>query len=268
MSVRPAAVAGFFYPGTASELEAMLTRLLAGVREAASAGGLPKALIVPHAGYIYSGPTAAIGYATLKPSSGASSPIRRVILLGPSHRVAFAGAALPEAETFETPLGPVAIDIESLETARAYACLDAAAHALEHSLEVQLPFLQAVLPGVPVLPVCVGSMPFDDLVPLLRALWGGDETLIVVSSDLSHFHTYEEARAIDSATIERILAMQPGIGHDQACGATPVNALLTVSRELGLTSRLLDYRNSGDTAGDRQRVVGYTSIGFYEGGDA
>ena len=227
----------------------------------------PKALIVPHAGYIYSGPVAALGYALLRAHRDRYG---RVVLLGPTHRAAVRGMALPGADAFATPLGEVLVDAELASRAgtvtRVVTRPDV--HAQEHSLEVQLPFLQMVLPGVPVLPVAVGDAEPPEVANLLDELWGGPETLVIVSSDLSHYHPYDEAVALDDATIEQILSLRTPVHPQQACGAYPMNGLLLMADEHGLVPRLLGACNSGDTAGDRDAVVGYACIAFAADGPA
>jgi AmmeMemoRadiSam system protein B len=266
MDVRRPAVAGTFYPAEPAALQAAVDRLLAEVEvPAGTAVDAPKALIVPHAGYIYSGPIAAAAYARLRPIAGA---IRRVILLGPAHRVAIPGLALPGVRQFATPLGVVTIDTDAAAVARGLAHVHESplAHAGEHSLEVQLPFLQRVLSDFTLVPFVVGDATADMVADVLDVLWGGPETLIVVSSDLSHYHPYRDAQGIDKTTAERILAFASCLDHEQACGATPINGLLLAARRRRLHVELLDLRNSGDTAGDRGRVVGYAAFGFREGG--
>ncbi|GAV21071.1 MEMO1 family protein [Mariprofundus micogutta] len=263
MSVRPAAVAGMFYPDHADELSQFINNSVATAENATGKLiiGCPKAVIVPHAGYIYSGLTAAFAYAAVK-----STAIRRVLLFGPAHRVPFYGMALPECDVFETPLGRIELDQESMTAALElpHVCLNDQAHAREHSLEVQLPFLQIVLNDIQLIPLCVGMVEPEAVAEVMSALWGGDDTLVVISSDLSHFHAYQEARAIDEKSIETVLAKTDDLSHDQACGATAINALQQIAREKHMSLKLLDYRNSGDTAGDKDRVVGYASIGCYE----
>ena len=261
-SVRPPAVAGSFYPAQAPVLASTVDGLLA----AASAriegtDPAPKALIVPHAGYIYSGSTAALAYARL---AGVRGLIRRVVLLGPVHRVAVRGLALAGAAAFDTPLGRIEVDqdAEALLGALPQVVLSGAAHALEHSLEVQLPFLQQALEDFKLLPVAVGDATPAEVAQVLEALWGGPETLIVVSSDLSHFLPYRAACSLDLETTQRILALDAGLSHDQACGGTPINGLLLAARRHGLQPRLLGLCNSGDSAGDRNRVVGYAAFAF------
>ncbi len=253
VAARPAAVAGLFYPRDRVVLERTVSSLLDG---APAAGGSAKAIIAPHAGYAYSGPTAACAYRLLEDRQ---SEIRRVVLIGPAHRVYLEGMALPSVAAFTTPLGDVPIDLQGVKQALALPGIGIsdAAHAAEHSLEVHLPFLQSALGEFELVPVVVGACPADAVAGLLDALWGGDETLIVVSSDLSHYHAYEEACVIDAATTARIEALEPALLGEQACGAVAVNGLLLVAKSRGLQVRTLDLRNSGDTAGDKDRVVGY-----------
>lgn len=258
-NIRPPAVAGAFYPGAASVLARDVLRLLNDA--APAAGRRAKAIIAPHAGYIYSGPTAASVYA---PLLALRDTIRRVILLGPTHRVAVAGLALPSTRAFATPLGVVPIDaaaVAAIEHLPQVVVSDAA-HALEHSLEVQLPFLQTVLEHFTLLPLAVGDASAKQVAEVLELVWGGNETLIVISSDLSHYLPYPLACRTDAATARRIVALEPHIDHQQACGATPVNGLLLAAQRHGLHARLVDLRNSGDTAGDKSRVVGYGAFTF------
>jgi AmmeMemoRadiSam system protein B len=260
-SVRPAAVAGLFYSGERKSLSGEIEQLLGNVAPRPSA--VPKALVAPHAGYVYSGPVAATAYALLAP---ARDVIKRVVLLGPTHRVAVRGLALPGVERFATPLGTVEIDAEAAEqiVALPQVIVSDDAHALEHSLEVHLPFLQTLLSEFKIVPLAVGDARSDEVAEVLEALWGGPETLIVVSSDLSHYLAYNEAKAIDRATCEAILHLGTDIDHEQACGATPVCGLTLAARHRRLRPELLDLRNSGDTAGDKSRVVGYGAFAFYE----
>ncbi|ATX81250.1 hypothetical protein Ga0123462_0375 [Mariprofundus ferrinatatus] len=262
MSVRPAAVAALFYPGDAQELSSAVDTFLAAAASQASAiGAWPRAVIVPHAGYIYSGQTAAYAYQAIR---GAS--FSRVALFGPAHRVGFYGMAVPEADKFETPLGAIPINREGLREALNHPDVQSSdlAQAQEHSLEVQLPFLQSVLGHFELLPVCVGMVDPEAVAEVMSLFLEDPDTLVVISSDLSHFHDYESARAIDHATVNSILSMHGPIGHEQACGATGINALLLLAEKQGLVPRLLDYRNSGDTAGDKLRVVGYASIAWFD----
>jgi AmmeMemoRadiSam system protein B len=251
-----------FYPADSAELSAEVRALL-GDAGADTTARRPKALIVPHAGYVYSGPIAATAYARLSALAGR---IRRVVLLGPVHRVAVRGLALPRAAAFTTPLGEVPLDTEAMAALSdlPQVTLDDAAHGPEHSLEVHLPFLQTVLGDFRLLPLAVGDATAEQVAEVLERVWGGEETLIVISSDLSHYLPYEAARRVDSETVEHILALHPDLDHEQACGATPVNGLLTCAGRHALQAELLDLRNSGDTAGDRARVVGYAAVAFYE----
>ncbi|MGQ0751140.1 MAG: AmmeMemoRadiSam system protein B [Betaproteobacteria bacterium] len=262
-STRPAAVAGTFYPSERAELAHAVGTLLAQARSD-SGGAVPKAIIAPHAGYIYSGPIAASVYARLEP---ARARVRRVVLMGPAHRVAVQGLALPAADAFATPLGEVILDGEAVAAVSTLPQVvrSSAAHAFEHSLEVHLPFLQMVLDAFTLVPFAVGYADAAQTAEVLDAVWGGPETLIVVSSDLSHYHPYREAQSIDRRTADEILELRTDITHDQACGATPVTGLNLAAQRRGLKPRLLDLRNSGDTAGDRMRVVGYGAFAYYEG---
>jgi MEMO1 family protein len=261
IQVRPAAVSGSFYPLQPEALEQEVVALLGKAKRIEPA--IPKAIVAPHAGYIYSGPVAASGYALLEP---ARQRIKRVILLGPAHFVAVRGLALPNASGFATPLGMVSLNEASLEmlSRLPQVVQSKAAHASEHSLEVHLPFLQVVLEKFTLVPLAVGDATPEEIADALDLVWGGDETLIVVSSDLSHYLPYETARRVDQATAQAILDLREPISHQQACGASPVNGLLLAAQRHSLRPRLLDLRNSGDTAGDRSRVVGYAAFAFYE----
>jgi AmmeMemoRadiSam system protein B len=242
-----------FYPADPATLGRTVEELLAA---APANGGDAKALIAPHAGYQYSGPTAACAYRLLE---GRREEIRRVVLLGPAHRVYLQGMALPSVDAFATPLGDVPVDVDGVRQVLEMPGTQVSdqAHAFEHSLEVHLPFLQAVLDDFQLLPIVVGVCPAAEVEAVIDALWGGDETLIVVSSDLSHFHAYDEAREIDARTSARIEAADASLHGEDACGAYAVNGLLRAAKSHGLRIRALDVRNSGDTAGDRNRVVGY-----------
>ena len=255
---RRAAVAGTFYPGDALQLQSMITQWLEAIPTRTQPA--PKAIIAPHAGYVYSGPVAAQGYASLRAGRGT---IRRVVLLGPAHRLAIEGLAWPDNTGFVTPLGEVPLDRRALEFLRnlPQVSVNTAAHAQEHSLEVQLPFLQSILEHFSLLPLVVGRASAAQVAEVLERLWGGEETLIVISSDLSHYLPYASAQACDRASVQRLLALQPLHAHE-ACGATPVNGLLMAARRHGLQASLLDLRNSGDTAGDPARVVGYAAVAF------
>jgi MEMO1 family protein len=264
-SVRTAAVAGMFYPRDARALGAELDELLGGVPHFAPRLGYPKALVVPHAGYIYSGAIAAHAYDELGP---ARDLVRRVVLLGPVHRVPVRGLAVPTCDAFETPLGRVPVDRAALQAAQALPQVvkSDAAHAMEHSLEVQLPFLQRLLGEFSLVPFAVGMASVEEVAQVLERLWGGPETLVVISTDLSHYHAYDAARRIDGETVDRIARHACDIGHDEACGATPLNGLLALARKKNIPVKLLAACNSGDTAGGKGQVVGYSSFALYEDG--
>src|SRR5579859_3427480 len=265
-SIRPAAVAGMFYPGDRRALADELEELIGGVEHLQPRLGFPKALIVPHAGYIYSGPVAARAYDELLAARGI---VRRVVLLGPVHRVPVRGLALPGAQAFATPLGTIPVDEEAVRAVEGMPQVvrSDAAHALEHSLEVQLPFLQKMLGEFSIVPFAVGTASAAEVAAVLERLWGGPETLIVISSDLSHYHAYEDARRIDASTIARIAAFATNVDHDEACGATPLNGLLALAPAKKLSIKLLAACNSGDTAGGKREVVGYSAFGLHEGGE-
>ena len=258
--IREPAVAGLFYPADPKVLTTMIDGYLADYEPGSEPP--PKAIIVPHAGYIYSGPVAAAAYRRLEPLRGR---ISRVVLLGPSHRVGFIGLAVSSADQFHTPLGNIPLDramCEQLATLPQVHHLDQA-HAMEHSLEVQLPFLQRVLDNFTLVPLVVGEATAEEVAEVLEAAWGGDETLIVISSDLSHYHSYREAQQMDRDTCRAIEAMKPeSIVYEGACGRNPVMGLLQVARRKGLSAHTLDLRNSGDTSGSRESVVGYGAWSF------
>jgi AmmeMemoRadiSam system protein B len=257
-NIRPTAVAGLFYPGEANVLAHDVQAML---RAARPNELTPKVLIVPHAGYMYSGAVAASAYAALR---NIAPRIRRVVLLGPAHRVAVRGLALPGSESFATPLGEVPIDQEAAQRIAhlPQVTVSPRAHAQEHALEVQLPFLQAILPDFTLLPLAVGLASAEDVVEVLEVLWGGDETLLVISSDLSHYLPYNVAKQVDSLTAQKILGLEHELSHEEACGGTPINGLMLAARRHRLTPHLLDLRNSGDTAGPRDGVVGYAAFAF------
>jgi AmmeMemoRadiSam system protein B len=262
LNIRPSAVAGAFYPLSGPILQSNINLLL---HEVQSATGLdvPKALIVPHAGYVYSGATAAVAYARL---AAARNIIKRVVLLGPTHRVAVRGLALPGVDAFATPLGNVKLDQAAMSviSGMPQVSVSSAAHAQEHSLEVQLPFLQTVLGEFKLIPLAVGDASATEVADVLDKLWGGPETLIVISSDLSHFLPYHVAQSMDHQTVQSILDMHGPISHEQACGGTPINGLMLAAQRHHLYPQLLDMRNSGDTTGDKNRVVGYASFAFMQ----
>ncbi len=259
--VRPAAVAGAFYPGPAAALSSTVLALLAQAGPVSASNVVPKAIIVPHAGYIYSGATAALAYARL---AGARSRIRRVVLLGPVHRVPVRGLALPGVAAFATPLGQVEIDQAAVAALAdlPQVVVSTPAHAQEHSLEVQLPFLQSVLDDFKLLPLAVGNATPTEVAQVLERLWGGAETLIVISTDLSHFLPYGAAQTRDQESVQRIMKLDAVLTHEQACGGTPVNGMLLAARRHDLQVHLLGLCNSGDTAGDKNRVVGYAAFAF------
>ena len=261
--VRPPAVAGLFYPAEPARLRADVEAMLEAARPADSAPA-PAALIVPHAGYVYSGPTAALAWARAGALRGR---VRRVVMLGPTHRVGVRALALPGCRAMDTPLGPVTVEvppqIEEL-AATGLVVTRPDVHAAEHSLEVQLPFLATVLPGADVVPLAVGWVAPDRAAEAILPFLGSPDTLVVVSSDLSHYLPQTEARRVDDATIERILALRADIGHEEACGATGVDALLLAAAEQGLSPRLLGAATSADTVGTPDRVVGYAAVGFYK----
>jgi AmmeMemoRadiSam system protein B len=254
MQTRPPAVAGTFYPADPKLLRAQIDRYLAAVPHT---GPVPKALIAPHAGYAYSGPIAASAYGRVRDGRGR---IERVVLLGPAHRVGVRGMATTTADSFDTPLGPLLVDrqaimmIERLPGVQTYD----RAHEQEHSLEVHLPFIKVALGDVKLVPIAVGDATVEEVATVLDALWGGPETLIVVSSDLSHYLDYSSARAIDAETTRAVEALAfERIGDDQACGRVPMRGLLAVAARRGMHATTLDVRNSGDTSDKRDWVVGY-----------
>lgn len=259
---RPPAVAGQFYPGNPAELRRMIEGFLREVKHVDAP--TPKAVIAPHAGYIYSGPIAASAYARFAP---ARDSIKRVVLLGPSHRVPLDGLATTSAETWATPLGAIPVDtaaIQQIRSLRQVSVLEHA-HAAEHSVEVHLPFLQVVLADFKIVPLVVGNASDEEVAEVIEALWGGDETRFVISSDLSHYYDYATARELDAATAVAIEKLKPqDIGEEQACGRVPIRGLLHAAKQHGLHASTVDLRNSGDTAGSRDEVVGYGAWTFEE----
>ncbi len=260
-TIRTPAVAGQFYPADPAQLHIQVRQFLSQVEPPDEPP--PKAIIVPHAGYMYSGPVAASAYARMK---AVRDRITRVVLLGPSHRVGFRGIAVSTMTAFATPLGQIPLDQEAVERVRPLPEVGflEQAHAQEHSLEVHLPFLQEVLGNFRLMPLVVGDASPAEVGAVLEALWGGPETLIVISSDLSHYHDYQTAQHLDNATSKAIEALRfEDIGYDQACGRNPVNGLLWVARRKNLHGETIDLRNSGDTAGPRNQVVGYGAYVFH-----
>ena len=259
--VKPPNVAGMFYPGDGGVLRREVD---AHLEQARAEGPAPKAVIAPHAGYRYSGSIAASAYARLKPRAQA---IRRVVLLGPAHFHPFHGVAISSAESFQTPLGRVPVDTASVRRAQEFVCVRKLDRAFEreHSLEVHLPFLMRVLPRFSLVPLLVGKASPVEIDALLESLWGGPETAMVISSDLSHYLDYETARRLDAETSAAIVALRhDDVGYEQACGRHAVNGLLHLAKRRGLEATALDVRNSGDTAGPRDRVVGYGAFAFFE----
>ncbi len=263
--IRHPAVAGMFYPAAEDQLSATVESHLSAV---ADPHAVPKAVIAPHAGYVYSGPIAGTAYA---PFIGRGDTIRRVVLLGPSHRVPFRGIAVSGADAFVTPLGEVPVDkaaVEAILRLPNVGILDAA-HAEEHSLEVHLPFLQRLFPDFSLVPVVVGDAAAEDVERLLATLWGGPETLIVVSSDLSHFHDYETAQRLDRDASRAIELLRPDLLlEEHACGLRPIHGLLRLAQALDLRATAVDMRSSGDTAGSRDQVVGYGAYMFEDAATA
>jgi AmmeMemoRadiSam system protein B len=259
-SIRSPAVAGTFYPDDDHQLKKMLSGFLAACPSDAPP---PKAIIAPHAGYVYSGPIAASAYASV---ANGRNVINRVVLLGPSHRVPFRGLAASNAQLFTTPLGAVPVDgkaLAAIKHLRQVQILDQA-HRWEHSLEVHIPFLQMVLADFKLIPLVVGEATAEEVGEVLEILWGGPETLIVVSSDLSHYHDYGTAQRLDRGTSDAIIQFRPqDIHYEQACGRNPILGLLAAAHRHGLHAETIDLRNSGDTAGPRDRVVGYGAYIFH-----
>ena len=259
VSIREPAVSGMFYPDDPTELQQMLGVYLS--REDRPEKQ-PKAVIVPHAGYIYSGPIAGSVYSLFAQARG---KIQRVVLMGPAHRVGFPGIAITSVDAFSTPLGLAMIDKQAL--ASIASCEDVHvrddAHALEHSLEVQIPFLQFVFGEFKLVPLLIGDVVPEKVVDVLEMLWDGQETLVVVSSDLSHYNDYDTAVKMDTSTSRAIEDLRPqDIDFEGACGRIPVAALLLLARKRGLHARTIDLRNSGDTAGPKDQVVGYGAYVF------
>jgi AmmeMemoRadiSam system protein B len=251
---RVPAVAGSFYPGQPQQLHETISAYL---QDVIPGGKVPKAIIVPHAGYMYSGPVAASAYARLIP---AADTIKRVVLIGPSHRVGFIGIALSACQAFTTPLGNIALDgsANAALLKLPFVLQLEQAHQQEHSLEVHLPFLQEVLHDFSLIPLVVGEASAEQISQVLELLWGGEETLLVVSSDLSHYHDYATAQHLDQATSALIEKLDyQHISVEAACGRGPISGLLKLLQKKSLHIKTIDLRNSGDTAGDKRRVVGY-----------
>jgi AmmeMemoRadiSam system protein B len=258
-SVRRPAVAGSFYPADPAELRRAVTAALRSATESNPSAGAPpapKALVAPHAGYVYSGAVAASAYARVAGRAG----IERVAVLGPAHRWPVTAVAAPSVDAFATPLGALAIDTAARDdlAGRRRVVISDDAHRGEHSLEVQLPFLQVALGDVKILPLAVGQVRPDAVVAVLDELWDDPATLIVISTDLSHYHDQLTASAIDRETASAIVARRAdAVTHDRACGADALRGLLVTARQRDCRVELLDLRTSADTAGPPDHVVGY-----------
>ena len=259
MRIKQPAVAGMFYPDDPEQLRQLVGRLL---QENPQQGGLPKAILVPHAGLVYSGGVAARAYNLIRPWL---KSIKRIVMLGPSHRVALRGMAVMDADAWHTPLGDISLDTEYTKTLVELGLVGIAnqAHAQEHCLEVQLPFLQQLQGRFKLVPVVVGQAGAEQVAKLVEEACNHAGTLVLISSDLSHFHSYEEAREIDLNTMNRISARMSDIQPQQACGCYALNGLLNFAAKENWQAEQLAYCNSGDTAGDHSRVVGYTAYAFH-----
>lgn len=258
-TTRTPAVAGIFYPDNTHELSTMIDQFLQSVKVTSQ---VPKAIIVPHAGYIYSGPVAASAYALIRP---ARDKIKRVILLGPSHKIPLLGLATTNAQNFSTPFGEVPVDRQAIYSITKFpqVSIMEQAHANEHSLEVQLPFLQKILDQFSIVPLVVGKATPEQVGEILEALWGNEETLIIISSDLSHYNNYKVAQKLDKLTTQAIETLSPEkIEHEQACGRVAINGLLHIAKIRKMQVKTIDVRNSGDTAGSKDQVVGYGAYAF------
>lgn len=259
-NIRHAAVAGLFYPEDPEELRQTVNQLL---NNTGYEGPQPRAIVAPHAGYIYSGKTAACAYASLYPFR---EGIRRIVLLGPAHRVYVRGIATSSADFFSTPLGTIPVDQSAVQTLTSLSqvVLSDEAHAQEHSLEVHLPFLQCLFRDFTLVPLVVGDANPGQVAEVLEKFWDLRDTFIIISSDLSHYHDYASACLIDQATTEAIEHLELElIGSQQACGCRPLCGLLQIARDRNMHVKTLDLRNSGDTAGSRDRVVGYGAYALY-----
>jgi AmmeMemoRadiSam system protein B len=258
--IRYPAVAGQFYPGDARRLKQTVDQFLAdGSSEGKEA---PKAIVAPHAGYIYSGPIAGTAFSYLARANGG---VRNVVLIGPAHWAATRGLAVSDSEAFATPLGSIPVNQESYQSIKSLHQISVyeRAHEREHCLEVQLPFLQTIFSDFEIVPLVVGDATPDEVAEVLDTLWGGPETAIVISSDLSHYNDYATATRLDKETSKRIESFQP-VTEGQACGRRAINGLLHLARQRKMTAKTVDLRNSGDTAGPRDRVVGYGAYVFWE----
>lgn len=264
MTIRVSAVAGLFYPGQPEPLRELVTQMLEQAVLSEVGYPDPRALVVPHAGLVYSGPVAACAYKLLA-QRAAEAHWQRVVILGPNHRMPLQGMAVAQENYWQTPLGEIAVDQDYI--ARLLQRFDIAqrsdVHQLEHCLEVQLPFLQTVLPNAELVPVLVGPTAAEEVAELIRYLWRQPDTLVLISSDLSHYHSWSEANRLDAITSQMILARESWVEPEQACGCYALNGLLLAALEEGYQVAQLCHANSGDTAGDKTRVVGYGSYLVY-----
>jgi len=261
--IRQPAVSGMFYPADKYQLKNAIHKYLAQAHIAQQSPSVVKAIVVPHAGYVYSGTVAASAFNLIIPFK---DTINRVVLLGPSHRVAFSGLAVPESDTFQTPLGSIPIDKKAIQqlSGLSQVIVSEQAHLDEHSLEVQLPFLQEILDDFSLIPIVVGDAERHEVAEVINRLWGDEHTLIVISTDLSHYHEYYEAKQLDCATSDAIENLKPDlIDYEDACGRNGLQGMMTVAQEKGLAVKLVDLRSSGDTAGDKAQVVGYGAYVFH-----
>jgi hypothetical protein len=260
-NIRKPNVAGQFYPEQTKALVEMINKFLSEAKHVVLPEQ-PKAIIVPHAGYIYSGTVAATIYAAL---SQYKDIINNVILLGPTHRMTFKGVAATMVDCFETPLGSIPVVHNWRNTLTSSVVnVNETAYEMEHSIEIQLPFLQVVLDKFELLPFVVGDEDFIAVADIIDSLWGKEDTLVVVSSDLSHYKDYNTAQELDALTSQAIVNLTPlEIKHEQACGLIPIQGLLQAAKNRKMKVRALDVRNSGDTAGSKDSVVGYGAFCFW-----
>ncbi len=255
--IRPTAVAGLFYPNSADELSDTINAYLANTAQTMTSPKTIKAIVAPHAGYVYSGPIAASAYTLLRKTN---SQFNKVILLGPAHRVKLTGIAIPTVQQFDSPLGPINIDQELLMQINQFDFVHESdlAHKEEHCLEVQLPFLQTVLQDFKIVPLLIGDISAEQVSLVLESIWDVDNLLIVVSTDLSHYYDYITAQKLDQKTSQFIEELNSNkIEYDHACGKTALQALLLSAKKHKLCAKTIDLRNSGDTAGEKNKVVGY-----------
>lgn len=259
--IRQPAVAGLFYPADPGRLREMANEFLETAVPPATPLN-PKAIIAPHAGYIYSGPIAGSAF---KPWQGQMDNVTRILLIGPAHTMAITGLAGVSASAMRTPLGDVLVDEEGMKMLRPLPQVQIhdGAHSREHCLEVMLPFLQLIAPQAKIVPLVVGQGHGREVAEVLQILWGGPETRIVISSDLSHYYDYHTAKKLDAATAQAVETLQPEeLSSESACGRIPIQGLLYQARAHHLNAHTVDLRNSGDTAGSHDRVVGYGAFLF------